>query len=378
VVPLSFREFAGFPPMDSAGSPQWTTLSYNAAAKVLEDDGSTFSVRAYAATHDAKMGAATILSMDEPIHRAHRRLISTGFFAENVRRASEKKVFSVINQLLDRIQRNPEGVDLVRDFTSVLPIQVIVSLVGVDDEDWPQFLAWVDDLVEILADRDAAMKAGAQVQKYLEALVAKRRREPKDDLASALAVAELDGERLSDPAIVAFLAVLLTAGGETTVRVIGTTLLGLLSDRPQFEALVADRNLIPRALDEGLRWDTPVQVISRKTTRDVELAGVQLAAGDWINVHLGAANRDPSRWEHPDRFDIHRPFTPHISFGRGPHTCIGLNLARFEAETALNLIIERLPGLRLARNGRESRVCGIDLRGPQSLDVEFDPIFERA
>lgn len=370
ILPLSFRDAAGFEtPQAHSDFALWTTLSYTAARTILNDH-ENFSSRAYAVDHDRKMGAPTILSMDEPEHKAHRNLISAGFFARSVRHAAEQTVSRVVEGLLDTIEQRGADIDLVRDFTNVLPIQVIVDMVGVPDSDWPQFLRWIDDLVAISDAPEPAMQAGAAVQRYLADLVAERRRQPLGDLTSTLVTAEIDGERLSDPAIVAFLALLLTAGGETTVRAIGTTLVGLLSSPDQYAAVVADRKLIPRALDEGLRWDTPVQMIRRVASRDTQVDETLIPAGTMLLVHLGAANRDPARWEDPDRFDIFRPQRSHISFGYGPHFCLGLNLARFEAETALNRIMDRLGNLRLS--GRAPVIRGLDLRGPDSLEVVFD------
>lgn len=373
VVPKIFRVEAGFEqPAALAGVEEWTALSYEAARTILVDN-QTFSSRAYASQHDKKMGAATILSMDEPEHRAHRDLISAGFFARNIRESTGKMVPQVLDHLIDGVIARGQSVDLVEDLTSIFPIQVIVALVGVPASDWPQFLRWIDDLVQISARPQAALAAGAEVQAYLKELVKARRARPLDDLASTLIAAEVNGEKLSDPSIVAFLALLLTAGGETTVRALGTTLLGLLQDPDQLALVRDDPSLVSRALEEGMRWDTPVQMIRRVATRTTEVCGAKIPEGAHIQVHLGSANRDPARWSDPDRYDMRRPPLPHISFGVGVHFCLGMNLARFEAETGIAKVLERLPGLRLAP-GAQPVVRGVDLRGPDRLEVAFDPV----
>ena len=200
---------------------------------------------------------------------------------------------------------------------------------------------------------------------------AARRREPRDDLISTLARAEIDGERLSDDEIYSFLRLLLPAGVETTYRSTGNLLFGLLSNPEQLEAVRADRSLIPQAIEEAIRWDAPLLIITRVATRDTELAGVRIPAGSSVMPMLGSANRDETRWDDPDRFDIFREAKPHIGFGHGTHVCLGMHLARLEMRVALELLFDRLPNLRLDPAGDDPHIRGQVFRSPTSLPVLF-------
>jgi cytochrome P450 len=203
-------------------------------------------------------------------------------------------------------------------------------------------------------------------------ILAERRREPREDLISELAHAELDGERLSDEEIFSFLRLLLPAGVETTYRATGNMLFSLLSNPEQLAAVRADRNLVPPTIEESLRLETPLLNITRLATRDTEVSGVPIPAGSTVMLMLAAANRDETRYAEPDQFDIHRENPkPHISFGQGPHACLGTHLARLEMRVAVNLLLDRLPGLRLDPAGDDPHIRGQVFRSPTSLPVLF-------
>ena len=187
-----------------------------------------------------------------------------------------------------------------------------------------------------------------------------------------LAEAELDGVRLEDEAIFAFLRLLAPAGAETTSRSSANLLCGLLSDPVQWEAVCKDRDLIPQAIEEGLRWEAPLTGIQRTATQDTEVCGVPIQAGTSIHVCMGAANRDETRWEDPDRFDIMRPRHHHAAFAFGPHTCLGMHLARLETRVALEALMDGLPGLRLDPDAKAPEVTGLSFRSPVELRVSFD------
>jgi cytochrome P450 len=199
-----------------------------------------------------------------------------------------------------------------------------------------------------------------------------------DDVAAHLAevsatepFSEIDGEHLSDEEIFSFLRLLLPAGVETTYRSTGNLLFGLLSSPEQLEAVRSDRSLIPQAIEEAIRWEAPLLIITRVASRDTELAGMPIPAGAAVMPMLGAADRDENRYRDPDRFDIFRPQVPHISFGHGVHVCLGMHLARLEMRVALELLFDRLPDLRLDPEGKDPHIRGQVFRSPTSLPVLF-------
>jgi cytochrome P450 len=204
-------------------------------------------------------------------------------------------------------------------------------------------------------------------------VLAERRREPREDLLSVLAHAELDGTRLSDEEIFAFLCLLAPAGAETTYRSSSNLLFGLLSHPEQLDAVRRDRALLPQAIEEALRWEPPLLGIMRTTTRPVELGGVLLPEGAVVNVNVGAANRDETRWERPDEFDIFREPKQHMAFAFGAHRCLGMHLARAETTVLLDALFERLPNLRLDPDAEDVHITGLVFRAPLALPVVFDP-----
>jgi cytochrome P450 len=215
--------------------------------------------------------------------------------------------------------------------------------------------------------------ASRQLRGLFARVLAERRREPRDDLMSVLAHAELDGTRLTDEEIFAFLRLLAPAGAETTYRSSSNLLFGLLSHPEQLDAVRRDRALVPQAIEEGLRWEPPLLGIMRTATRAVELAGVTIPEGGVVNVNLGSANRDETRWERPDQFDIFREPKQHLAFAFGAHRCLGMHLARAETEVLLDALFERLPNLRLDPAAEDVHVTGLIFRSPLALPVVFDP-----
>ena len=190
---------------------------------------------------------------------------------------------------------------------------------------------------------------------------------------SQLIEAEVDGHRLSDDEIYPFLLLLLPAGAETTYRSSSNLLFGLLSHPSQLDAVRADRDLVPQAIEEALRWETPALTVARTARQDTELGGVPIPAGGLVAVSLGAANRDPGRYPDPDAFDIFREDKQHLSFGDGAHKCLGMHLARLEMRVLLTAVLDRLPGLRLDPAADDPHIHGLLFRSPPNLPVRFDP-----
>ena len=209
-------------------------------------------------------------------------------------------------------------------------MRVIARLLGLPEEDFRQFQRWSVELIGLVADIDRGLAASESLREYFAGVVAERRARPAEDVISDLVSAEVDGEKLTDEAIYSFLRLLLPAGAETTYRSSGNLLYLLLTHPDQLEAVRADRDLLPQAIEEALRFEPPLLTINRTTTCEVEIAGVTIGAGESITPHIGSANHDETRWDDPETFDIFRPAIPHIAFAHGPHMCLGMHLARLE------------------------------------------------
>jgi cytochrome P450 len=248
---------------------------------------------------------------------------------------------------------------------------VIAGLLGLPESDLPAFHRWAVELISVAFDPPRGLAASRTLAEYLTPRIEAARRQPGDDLISLLAHAELDGSRLGDEHILGFLRLLLPAGAETTYRSSSNLLFGLLSRPEQLAALRDDRGLMAQAIEEGLRWEPPLTGISRMCTVDTEVCGVRIPAGANVSVVLGSANRDESRYERPDEFDIFRPQRQHMAFAFGPHRCLGMHLARMETEVALNAVLDRLPGLRLDPAAHDVHITGRGFRAPRSLPVLF-------
>jgi cytochrome P450 len=216
------------------------------------------------------------------------------------------------------------------------------------------------------------MAASRAMRAYLEPIVEDRRQNPHDDLISDLVTAEIDGHKLDDEKIYGFLRLLLPAGAETTFRVMGNALVGLLTHPEALRAVVADRSLLPVVIEETLRWETSVTQVSRVAAQDTELEGCPIAAGAAISVLTASANHDEERYDEPDEFRIDRPAQNHLAFGTGQHQCLGMHLARLELRVGLDTILERLPNLRLDPDAPPPLIQGFAFRGPVSLPVLFD------
>jgi cytochrome P450 len=318
-------------------------------------------------------GEHVMLAADEPRHGRYRALVATAFSPKGVASLEHRIVHKVANELIDKFVDRGSA-ELVSEFTFPFPAQIIASMLGLPREDYPQFQRWAVAIIGFLFDRDRGLEASKAMADYFLPIIEDRRRAPCDDLISSLVQAEIGGERLSDEEIISFLRLLLPAGVETTYRAFGSLLFGLLSNPDQLEAVRRDRSLVQQTINESLRWEPPLLTITRMATRDTELAGVSIPAGATVMPMLGAANRDELRYPepNPNRFDIYRPAPkPHISFGYGAHGCLGQYLAQLEMRVALNLLLDRLPHLRLDPEGNDPHIRGQVFRSPTSLPVLF-------
>jgi cytochrome P450 len=259
----------------------------------------------------------------------------------------------------------------VPQFTFTFPMRVMATIIGVPVADYHAFHRMALDLISVGDDPPRGFAAAQSLLEYLQPILEQRKAEPTDDLLSKVVHAEVDGSRLTDEIVLGFLRLLLPAGAETTYRLTGSCLYALLRFPEVYEEVCADRGKIDRLIDETLRWESPVQYVSRETTAAASLSGRDIPAGAMVSVALGSANRDERHYDDPDRFDLHRRNDDHVAFGFGPHFCAGSFLARLEATTALNLLLDRLPNLRMDPS-EQSTVVGLAFRSPDRLPVLFD------
>lgn len=232
----------------------------------------------------------------------------------------------------------------MKEYALWLPIRVVHEIMGLDAERLDEFHRLAVGLQLIKTRPDLATAASEALAILLGELIGQRRRDPADTTIDVLIAARIDGEHpLLDEEILSFLRVLLPAGGETTTRNLGSLLVGLLNDPEQLDLLRENRDLLPGAIEETLRWESPTQFNYRLTMADVEVEGVRIPAGSGINLCLAAANRDPARYDDPHRFDIRRKSRGHLAFGFGAHLCIGMHLARTEVALAMNAVLDRSP-----------------------------------
>jgi cytochrome P450 len=349
-------------------SSLFTVTSHDLAQQVLTDN-IRFSSAGYATTIGQVMGR-TILQMDPPEHLRHRALVAKAFRARVLDQWSDTIIGATINELIDAFAGAGHA-DLIPQLTFPFPVRVIARILGLPEADWPRFLRLSTELIAVMRNWDRAVAASRELRGYFGEIIADRRRTPRDDLVSQLIEAEVDGHRLSDDEIYPFLLLLLPAGAETTYRSSSNLLFGLLWNPAQLDAVRANRNLVPQAIEEALRWETPLLTVARSATQEVELGGVRIPSGGFVAVSLGAANRDPQRYADPDAFDIFRADKQHISFGDGAHRCLGMHLARLEMRVLLNAVLDRLPGLRLDPAAEDPHIHGLIFRSPPNLPVRF-------
>ncbi len=316
-----------------------------------------------------------LIDMDAPQHLWRRKLVATGFSPRRVVQ-QEAHVRELTDAIIDRVCEKG-SCDLVRDVVAWLPIEVIGGALGFDPKDFETLLEWSDALMcALTGDPDVIARAGdafGGYVGYLTGAVAERRDVPTDDLLSILVHAEVDGQRLSDDDILHDSLLILIGGDETSRHVMSGGVYQLLKDREQWERLRADRSLLPSAVEEMLRWVTPIRNMARAVTQDLTFKDKDLKAGEKVLLLYPSANRDEEVFDDPFRFDIARTPNEHLAFGVGPHFCMGNALARVEVRTMVDRLLERLPDLELVTPDEPEWRPANFVSGYEELPVRFTP-----
>jgi cytochrome P450 len=315
----------------------------------------------------------SMLTMDPPDHTRVRGLVSKAFTPRRVA-ALRPRIEAITRDLLDEGIRDGK-LEVMAGLAAPLPAIVIAELLGVPAEDWPRFRRWASDMVAVASnvltsgpDPDRLRQGLEPLQAYLREVIAARRQAPREDLISALVAAQEDRDALTDDELLATAVLLLIAGHETTTNLIGNGTYALLRHPHEIARLRREPDLVKSAIEEMLRYDSPVQGTVRVATQDVVLGGVAIGKGALLVCAIGAANRDPAAFPDPDRFDVGRQENHHLSFGFGAHFCLGAPLARLEGEVAIRGLLERFPALALDAETVRHRPNPI-LRGLLSLPI---------
>ena len=348
-------------------------ISRHADLKAISKDPATYSsAQGIRADADA---TPMLIDQDDPIHAKRRKLVSRGFTPRRVRE-QEAAVRRACDRIIDVVCERGEC-DLVTDVAAWLPMIMIGDALGVAPDDRAQLLEWSDALLSALTgrpeDMEAAAEAFAGYTAFATATMADRRENPTDDLMSVLVHAEVDGDRLTDEEVLFDSVLILIGGDETTRHVISGGMYQLLTHPDQRERLAADRDLLPGAVEEMLRWVTPIKNMNRTATRDVELRGQTIAEGDPVLLLYPSANRDEEVFDDPFRFDIERSPNDHVAFGFGTHFCMGSSLARMELTCMVDHVLRRLPDIEPADPAEPSLRPANFVSGYESLPVRFTP-----
>ena len=343
----------------------WLITRYDDVVAMLRDD-ERFSA-------EQPVGASMLVS-NPPGHTRLRTLVSKAFTARTVSRLAPR-VQEIVDGLLDGVAARGE-MEAISEFAYPLPITVIAEMLGVEPERRDFFREASTKIAVALGpatDQRVETRANegrTQLVGYFEELIAKRKAEPREDLVSALVQAEDRGDFLGHGELLAMVLLLLVGGHETTVNLIGNGLLALLRNPDQLKLLRTEEGIEKRAVEELLRYDSPVQYTGRIAKEDIEIGGKRITAGQSVRAIFAAANRDAEVFEHPDELDLRREPCPHIAFGVGIHFCLGAALARLEGQIAISTLVRRFPGLRLAKERLRWRPAPV-LRGLEALPVRF-------
>jgi len=316
-----------------------------------------------------------MLNMDPPLHTRYRRLVNKGFTPRMVRDL-EDSIHRSTDAIIDDVIEKGEA-DFVTQISAELPLQVIAELLGVPQEDRHKMFEWSNRMVgnadpEYQAEADLALTSAMELYAYAAELFAKKRIDPHADLMSALTSVEVEGERLSDLELELFFLMLTVAGNETTRNLMSGAMHAFFQHPEQWQRLREDRSLLPTAVDEMLRFVSPVMNFRRTAMVDLTMSGTKMKAGDKVVFFHASANRDEDVFDSPDTFDVARDPNPHIAFGGGgPHFCLGTNLARMEIRVMFEHLLDRMPDI--SQDGDVQRLQSQFINGVKHLPVTFTP-----
>jgi cytochrome P450 len=351
----------------------YTVFGYDACTRVL-DDPETFTSWDAWKYNIAKSFGRTVTVMDGAEHKRFRKVLQKAFLPHVVQRWGVSVVQPVIDRLVNKFIDRGKA-DLIEEYTHHFPFQIIYSMLLLDPDEAPVFHKLAVAQLLSAGGFPQGAEATAKLGSFFKEMLAERRANPGDDLVSHLATIEVDGDYLDEDVLISFLRQLVNAGGDTTYRSMSVLLTCLLREPELLDRIRNDRKLVPLAVEEALRWDGPITVTYRGCVRDTEIDGVLIPAGAFVNVVLGSANRDPTKFKDPDKFDIFRERTARpLPFAGGPHICVGQHLARVELGRALEGVLDRLPNVRLDPDMPEPQIVGHALRSPDHIHVVFDKV----
>jgi cholest-4-en-3-one 26-monooxygenase len=370
------------PPTERDPEGFWVVSRYKDVWSVSLDQATFSSARRGTVRHNRPISEedmvgirAQMLNMDPPLHTKYRRLVNMGFSPKRVNRL-EPAIRTMAARIVDDIVQRGEC-DFVTDIAAELPLRVIVEMMGVPQADrhlifdWSNKMIGFDDPDYGGASQEIGKMAAAEMFMYAHAMATDRRKCPRDDLMTVLVEAEVENEKLDDMQLNNFFLLLLVAGNETTRNSMSGGLLALMQHRDQWERLLADRTLVPSAVEEIVRWVSPVMYFVRTATRDVELRGRSIREGERVTLWYPSANRDEEVFPDGHTFDVGRNPNDHLAFGIGPHFCLGANLARMQIRVMFEELLRRLPDIELA--GPVSRLRSNFIGGIKSMPVRFTP-----
>ena len=358
-----------------AGVPAVLLLTDELVRAAFRDEATFPAAPIYAITTEPVFGR-TVLSMSGNEHRANRVMVSAPLRRNRVQEYVQPVIEPVINELIDRFVDRGK-VDLVAEFTHRYSLLIISRLLGIPVDDEAKVHRWAQAMIRYAFDPDWATRSAGEFTEYVAPLLAERRREPSADMISMLIAATTeDGQRLADDEICTFLRMLFPLGADTTMLALGNVLSALLNHREQLDLLRSDLDsYVQQSIWEGMRWEPAVGMLPRWCPETVTWHGIEIPGSTPMIFAINAAHRDPAVYERPDEFDITRNVMPTVSFGQGPHSCIGNWLANTELVVALQLLMERLPDLALdparAHTSTVTSQVGTTLRGPNALNVTF-------
>ena len=363
-------------PVNYLGETGWVILRHADVTALYRNETGVPAAAAYR-RHSEPAQGKTLLCMEGDEHRVNRLLVSGAFHPAAIRRCIDTLLRPLADELIDSLAGHT-GVDLVAAYTHRYPFKVITGLLGIPVEDEPVLHQWLDGLFQYPWNPQAALDARAAITAYLAPIVQQRRAQPRDDLLSLLALAEVEGCKLSDEEIFSFVRLIFPAGSDTTYLSLGSLIWAVLRDRGLYAQLQADTGLHHAAVDEGLRLFGAVCLQPRYTEREITVAGVTIPAHSPLLYGNATANRDPDVFADADTFRLDRgTHRKSVTFGGGPHFCLGSHLARAEIEVSLAALLARLPGLRLA-DAAQPGPQGAVLRGVRELPVVFDCVLPAA